>query len=248
MRHTLVLLLLLCCSLSWGQGLGGKAGRGGKGGFGGGPSAGGGTVALVNTSVIGNTGSGVAGTITSTTNGNRLGIIIQSNNATETVTSVCNGTGTGGCTGTDTFTAVRSPNTTLVNCQGVMADIWTGSVSGGKTTLNVTMTGGHSYLAVVYEMSGATTGVDQANTLTSSGTNMSGPSLTITSASELIIESGIPQLSVSAIFGGNAFTNDSIQNGSGWAHLITVATGSYNAQWTSTGAGANCSNGASFKP
>lgn len=211
--------------------------------------AGGGTVALVVPGGSGRTGcasGGASCVITTTGAGHGLFLELMVVSATAVISGV---TDSGG---TDIYTQVVGAT---VRCQSQEMEIWyTPSTSGAITGIVATDSTGSAYNVWAYETTGtnATTPLDQSTTLScASGcsTNITGAAITTTAASELIIAQATVSGSVTAIFGGNAFTNDSIQNANGWAHLVTSSSGLQPApQWTSSGTNANCSNIASFKP
>lgn len=195
--------------------------------------SGGTTMTLYNTSVCGSTASGANCTIATTASGRGLVALVHS---TSTLTSAADGG--------DTFTLFTG---STVTCQGFNNGIFYATSTGGaRTTFSVT-TAGNAWYAVVYEIS-AISATDQVGTTSSTGADVAGSSLTLTSSSQFIAAMAVVGGSVSGIFGGNAFTNDSTQNTSGWAHLVTSTTGPHQAQWSSTGSGANCTASGSFKP
>jgi hypothetical protein len=120
-----------------------------------------------------------------------------------------------------------------------MGDVWyaKNSVSGATTLTITTNPAGASGSAVIWEFSGAETSspLDQAVALDSqpATTTPSGASITASVSKELIVSMAWGQGTVSSILSGNAFANDSLASGGGWAHYVPSSPGTYHAQWNS---------------
>ena len=134
---------------------------------------------------------------------------------------------------------------------GDMGDLWyTKNTLSGATLLTITPNPtGTSGTAVIWEFSGIDTNspLDQAAVLDSQSATStpSGAPVAVPSA-ELIVSIGWVQGSVTGIYSGNAFTNDSTATGDGWAHYISSSAGTYTAQWNSS-LGTYASSTVSFK-
>jgi hypothetical protein len=136
---------------------------------------------------------------------------------------------------------------------GSVVDIWYARNStAAATTLTITPSATISNAAaVIWEFSGVNTiePLDQVAVLSSQSASASptGASVTTTLPNEVVITAAGVSGSISSISSGNAFTNDSIVNGGGWAHLIAGPGGSYAAQWTQNPSGTFASSTVSFK-
>jgi hypothetical protein len=134
-----------------------------------------------------------------------------------------------------------------------VVDIWYAKNSvSGATSLTITPSSTVSNAgAVIWEFSGVdpSAPLDKTailNSQTASSTP-SGASVTTTSASEVIISLAEVANTVTGIYSGNAFTNDSVLMSNGWAHLITTSAGSYAAKWNQSSSGTFASSTVSFK-
>lgn len=133
-----------------------------------------------------------------------------------------------------------------------MIDMWYAkNTQAGATVLTITPNPtGTRGTAVVWEFSGADTSapLDQTAVLNSqiATTTPLGAPVT-TSSTEAVVSVANVQGTISALFAGNSFMNDSTANGNGWAHLITSSAGTYQAQWTNGATGTYASSTASFK-
>jgi len=131
-------------------------------------------------------------------------------------------------------------------------DIWYAKNSiGGATSLTITTSPpGIVGSAVIWEFSGIDTASPLDGTAVlnnqAASASPSGAKITTTSADEVIISAVNSQNAKSGIYPGNVFTNDSMVDGAGWAHLITTSTGAYGAQWNQSTAGTYASSTASF--
>ncbi len=143
------------------------------------------------------------------------------------------------------------PNARSVYSTLMMNDIWYAKNSkAGATTVTITPNpSGNAGAAVIWEFSGVDTvsPLDQAAVLNNQPTTTTplGAAVTTTAAREVIISTMGPVGSINGLLAGSPFTN-LIFYGSGWAHLITSATGTYAAQWSIAG-GQYHSNTVSFK-
>ncbi len=135
---------------------------------------------------------------------------------------------------------------------GDMVDIWYAKNSmAGATAITITPNpAGTSGAAVIWEFANADPAapLDQTAVLNSQPASMSpmGAPVTTTAAAEVVVSVLVPGATISGLYPGNPFTSDSLFYGTGWAHLITSATGTYAAQW-STASGPYASSTVSFK-
>jgi len=115
-------------------------------------------------------------------------------------------------------------------------------------TINTTPSTGCSAEEVFYEVAGvnALDNGTHANSQSTS-TTPSGAPVTTTANNEFVNSILNYQGSVTGIFSGNIFTNDSTLQGNGWAHYIQSATGTRTAQWQSSATGTSASSTAAFK-
>jgi hypothetical protein len=124
-------------------------------------------------------------------------------------------------------------------------------IKAGATTVTVYFDSG-SVGVVVWEFSGVDTSSPLDTTSTKSNATASttpfGPTATSTLPGELLVSALTVTYSVTGIHSGNAFTNDSLLCGDGFAHLVATSTGAYAAQWDQDTAGTYASNIAVFKP
>ena len=132
-----------------------------------------------------------------------------------------------------------------------MIDIWYAKNSiAGATTLTITPNpSGNQGGAVIWEFSNVdkTSPLDTTTVLNSqSATTAPSGASVAASSGELLISVIVPGGSLSGIYTGNAFTNDSTFYTVGWAHLIAPSAGTYAAQW-STSAATYASSTVSFK-
>jgi hypothetical protein len=136
---------------------------------------------------------------------------------------------------------------------GTMADIWYAKNSvAGATSINIGPSSATTNgLVVVWEFTGADPGapLDQSATLNSqaSTTVPIGAAITTVAPVEVVVSIAVVSNTVSGIYPGSPFTNDSTLQGNGWAHLVTSSTGKYTAQWNQSPAGTYASSTASFK-
>lgn len=136
---------------------------------------------------------------------------------------------------------------------GSVVDIWYARNSQpGATTLTITPSATISTAsAVVWEFSGVNTTapLDQVSVRNSqsASANPTGASVTTSNyANEVVISVAAVSGTISGIYSGNAFSNDSTVNSDGWAHLITSLAGTYAAQWSQNPSGTFASSTASF--
>jgi hypothetical protein len=135
---------------------------------------------------------------------------------------------------------------------GVSVDIWYAANSeAGATSLTLTPTsGGGPGAAVIWELSGVSTTSPLAQVAALRNqpgtTTPAGASVTTTSAGEVIISIAAGSKSITGIYSGNPFIEDSLVRSNGWAHLIASSTGAYNAQWDESPSGAYCASAAAF--
>ena len=131
-------------------------------------------------------------------------------------------------------------------------DIWYAANSkAGATSVTLTPTpSGAQGAAVIWEFSGVSTTSPLAQVAALSRqpatTTPAGPSITTTSAGELIISIAAGSKSITGIYSGNPFIEDSLVRSNGWAHLVASSTGSYNAEWDESPSGAYCAGAAAF--
>lgn len=135
---------------------------------------------------------------------------------------------------------------------GVSVDIWYAASGKAGTTL-VTLTptpSGSQGAAVIWEFSGVSTTSPLAQTAAlyskPATTTPKGASVATTSAGELIISIAAGASSITGIYPGNPFTEDSLVRSNGWAHLVASSTGAYTAQWNESPSGAYCASTVAF--
>ena len=120
----------------------------------------------------------------------------------------------------------------------------------GATSLTITTNGAQGRY-VFREFSGVDTAspLDVIGVLNNQNTSLSptGSVMTTAQPGELIISNAVVKNSITGIYAGNAFTNDSTYNGDGWAHLVATSIGTYQAQWAQDVAGGYTANTVSFK-
>ena len=135
---------------------------------------------------------------------------------------------------------------------GSVADIWYAMNSlPGATTVTIapssTITSGS---AVIWEFSGAdlSAPLDRTAILNSQAASAapSGAPVTVSAGNDVVI-SLATAADVTGIFSGNPFVSDSTVDGNGWAHLVTSAPGTFNAQWNLGLSGTYASSTAAFK-
>ena len=132
------------------------------------------------------------------------------------------------------------------------ADIWYAANSkAGTTSVTITPTPSGSQGAVVmWEFSGVSTTLPLAQTAALKGgaatTTPTGASVTTTSAGEVIISITAVSKSITGIYQGNPFIEDSSVRSNGWAHLIASSAGAYTAEWNESPSGAYCASTAAF--
>ena len=146
--------------------------------------------------------------------------------------------------GVDAYAGPGNPNGTTT--------IWYVKNSKGRVR-NITPAGSYTTVAYTFwEFSGVDTSspLDATSTLQNQSASLTplGPSITTTKPGELVISAVIVANNVTHIHAGNAFTNDALPFGDGFAHLIATSTGTFNAQWDQNPTGIYASNAASFKP
>lgn len=126
-------------------------------------------------------------------------------------------------------------------------DIWWGVTSGGATTVTINTSIIGTAGVVIWEFTGGSLNAqDQGNSLVQTNQNPFGASVTTLASAEAVVSILQPQSAVSGIFAGNAFVSDSSLLGNGWAHLITAASGAYQAQWATAASAQSCASTASF--
>ncbi len=177
------------------QGLGGKAGMGGNAGIGGGAVSSGGTTVTFQNYCDG--GSPVPATTvqciwTGGTPSAGTGAMLEIWHATSiTISTVCDGTGTGGCTGTSTYTQT-SPYT---NGSNFISEIWYTCSFAGSAAITVTPNASATLYITGAWFSGQTAsgtncndGGGPKNAQSTSSTQLTAGALTTTNAKSLLIE------------------------------------------------------------
>ncbi len=133
-----------------------------------------------------------------------------------------------------------------------IVDIWYASnIKAGANRVTLTPSpSGQNGAAVIWEFSGVETvnPLGDAAVLNSrpSTSTPTGPNLTVPSGEWLLVSAMVTSGTTSGIRAGNAFTNDSLLIGDGWASLITSTPGTYAAQWNTT-AGSYTASAVSFR-
>ena len=173
-------------------------------------------------------------TIPSTANGNLIVVAWSSAFGTmPTISSVTDNAG-------NTYTAAGSARAVDATANQ-MVDIWYAKNSkAGATTVAITPSpSGNVGAAVIWEFANVDTvsPLDKTAVLNSQlATSMPiGASVTPSAPASVVVSVMVPGGAMTGLHAGNAFTNDSLLYGVGWAHLITTATGTYSAQWDASG-------------
>ena len=133
------------------------------------------------------------------------------------------------------------------------AEMWyVPSTKAGATTVTVTVAGGTAFSAMVWEVDVLGASVQlEIGTVFSNGAATSlpkSPSIQILVPGSFVAAMTAGAGAVTGIHAGNAFTNDSIAGGDGWAHLTDTDTapGNFTAEWDSA-SGTYCSAGVGFQ-
>lgn len=132
--------------------------------------------------------------------------------------------------------SARATNTT----SSQSSDIWYArNIKGGTTNISITPSpAGSSAAAVIWEIANADTvaPLEQSTNLSNQAgsSTPTGAAVTTTAPASVVITMMVPWGSVTGIRSGNAFINDSLLYGVGWAHLNTTAPGTYAAQWNAS--------------
>jgi predicted RecA/RadA family phage recombinase len=152
--------------------------------------------------------------------------------------------------GTSTFSAIPGSHARNAHADGNVAIWYTPSANAGATAVTATAGTASVYTVVVWEFATAQAAtVDIASGLSdqASSTTPVAPALTTMNAGELVVAIGIVATSISQLQPGNEFTNDTLANANGWAHITsaTAPAGAHQAAWDST-AGTYCSSAVAF--
>lgn len=144
---------------------------------------------------------------------------------------------------------VRSVDTAA----GSVNDIWYAqNVTAGTTSVTVSPSASVSNAGIVVwefsgvSQSGALDGSAVLNSQPASATP-AGAAVTTTAAGDVLISLVGVASGITGIASGNAFTNDELLKGNGWAHLISTSQGTYSAQWNESPAGTYASSTAAFR-
>jgi hypothetical protein len=166
-----------------------------------------------------------------------------------TVSSVTDNA-TGGSNTYAQATGARATNTST----GDAVDIWYAKGSrAGATTITINLSSGIPSSMTAWEVAGVSTTApfDAAAAASTQAASASpqGPALTTTAVGDFIVSAAVVANSVTGIFAGNEFTNDTLSNGNGFAHLTsnTATAGSHRAQWSQSPSGSFCATAAAFK-
>jgi len=136
---------------------------------------------------------------------------------------------------------------------GSVSDLWYAkNTVAGATTITLTPSASVTNAGVVvWEFSGVNQSapLDGAAVLNSQAANATptGATVTTTASADVVISLITVANNVTGIASGNAFTNDSLLKGNGWAHLISSSAGPYAAQWNQSPSGTFASSTVSFK-
>ena len=187
-------------------------------------------------------------TIPATGSGHLIVVGWQTTNGVNLATTISSMTDNAGNTYVEAG-AARSVDTAVIDWN----DIWYAKNStAGATSVVITPSASVTSAAVViWEFSGVdgTAPLDQTATLNSQAASAtpSGAPVTITGPNEVLVSLADVATSLTGIYSGNPFVNDSTLLENGWAHYITSSTGTYFAQWNQNQAGTYGSSTASFK-
>jgi len=190
-------------------------------------------------------------TISSTGSGNLIVVGIQMGKGISTSTTIATITDNenNAYEEATAATSARSVDT----AGGSVVDIWYARNStAGATSVTITPSATTSSAsAFIWEFSGVNTTapLDQVAVLNSQSASASptGAAVTTTNfANEVVVSLAAVSGTISGIYSGNSFSNDSTVNNDGWAHLVTTATGTFAAQWSQNPSGTFASSTASF--
>jgi hypothetical protein len=189
--------------------------------------------------------SSLAATLTATTAGDLLVIGVQFAPGA-TITSVSdNAPG-----GTSAFSAIPTSKASNAAGDGGLEVWYAPVVNAGATAVTATAAAASVYSVVAWEvatMQPAT--VDTAKQLSdqASSTTPVAPAVTTRNVGELVIAIGLSSSTVTQLHAGSEFTNDTLANGNGWAHITstTAPAGPHQATWDG-GNGTFCSTAVAF--
>jgi hypothetical protein len=204
------------------------------------------SITLVNSAddVNGNQNSGASMTITSTTAGNTLVVLVVHRNLTDHVTSITDGG--------DTFVSANCLSTDSTG--GQRAEIWYAlGVAAGRTAVVVNTSGGGLFRSGVHEYSGSLRNLAfesavKLDTIASS-TTLIGPSIVTTGGNDVLVTVIGDSQGVSATVANGGFTFNAVYCVGGLmgiADLRNVTPGTYQPAFTSTPAGTGCCSMAAF--
>jgi hypothetical protein len=184
-------------------------------------------------------GSGTI-TIPSTTAGNLLVVQLAIFNGSTTVSSITDGG--------DTFVSSGARPS-----DGVVETWHCLSTAGGKTSVTVTLSASQTADVIIYEYqsTGSTWVLDTVNVQSTQAatTTPTSPTLTTTGANDVVmsVSTGPGGVTGTSANLGQTFNNVSNQDGEGWADLLNVGPGTYQAKWTQSPSSLYHSDIVSFK-
>lgn len=181
--------------------------------------------------------------ITATTAGTLLVVAVETSD-TEPVTEVTDNGGN---------TYVRVPGSRAIDDrEDFGVELWYAKAAQAGAT-RVAATGATIYAIVMWEVAGLDPtdplgGVAKVDDQAPS-TTPTGAAITTTTPGEFVVSVAIVATTVAGIHAGNAFTNDHVTFGNGWAHLTDDAAppGTYQAQWDHNSNGESCTTSAAFR-
>jgi hypothetical protein len=132
------------------------------------------------------------------------------------------------------------------------AELWIATQSKAGAT-SISGVGDCSSAVVAWEVAGLSTTapLDVAGQFTNQPISATplGAAVTTTHPGDFVLSILIGAETVTGLHAGDAFTNDELANGNGWAHLTSNAAppGRYQAEWDQDRAGSSCGVTAAFK-
>ncbi len=149
----------------------------------------------------------------------------------------------------NTFTEVIGARASSTTSNDTLQVFYTSSANAGATS--VVVVGQSLFTVVVWQWTTAKPAmVDTAVGLSDQAKSAIAisPPITTASTGELVLASAIVFNQITGLHTGTAFTNDSLQNANGFAHLTDplALPGTYQATWDQSGSSAYCSNAVAF--
>ena len=149
-----------------------------------------------------------------------------------------------------TFTGIGASRAHNLQGDGGVEVWYAPSANAGATSVTATASAASLYSVVVWEFATAapaTVDIAKQESDQAASASPATPAITTVNAGELVIAIGIVADSISGLAPGSEFTNDTLANGNGWAHITstTAPAGAHQATWDSA-AGTYCSDAVAF--